>query len=147
MLSFGHEMTAAHTNSQQLWLPTHDLDKVEPVKTPACVEEGQLRPQSSLRSYWQLGESFFQRVRSLVSYYASMCVPYPCTHGQHWLDSVTMKEERKQGIKERKEERKGWSWTMNLGRRWAGVEELQFVNGWGNVHVWNFQRINLKILF
>lgn len=94
MLSFGHETTAAHTNSQQLWLPTHGLDKVEPVKTP-CAKEGQLRPQSSLRSYWQLGESLLQRVRSLVSYYASMCAQYPCTHGQHWLNSVIMKEERK----------------------------------------------------
>lgn len=135
MLSFGHETTAAYTNSQQLWLPTHDLDKVKPVKTPACAEEKQLRPQSSLRSYWQLGESLLRSLRSLVNYSASMHAPYPRTHGQYWLDSVIMKEEKKQGRKERNDERKGRPWTMNLGRRWAGMEEMQVMNGWGNMYV------------
>lgn len=99
MLSYGHETTAAHTNSQQLWLPTHDLDKVKPVKTPECAKEGQLRPQFSIMSYWQLGESLLWSLRSLVSHSASMRAPYPCTHGQYWLDSVIMKEEKKGKMK------------------------------------------------
>lgn len=53
-LSSGRGIVIAPMTSQQLWLSVLDLHKTTSVSTQIWMEEGPIKPQSSLRSYPQL---------------------------------------------------------------------------------------------
>lgn len=54
MLSSGRGIVIAPMTSQQLWLSALGLHKTPSVSTQIWMEEGHIKPQSYLRSYWQL---------------------------------------------------------------------------------------------